>query len=77
MDKSLYLSVDEGKTWDKTAPLPVWLVKEEQGNIYTLQGTDQDHLAIYKYNPLAEDSWEKICDAPSAPLILLFYPAAL
>lgn len=64
VDKNLYLSIDKGKTWDKTASLPVWLVKEEQRNIYTLQGADQDHLAIYKYNPQVEGGWEKICDAP-------------
>ncbi len=76
VDKNLYLSVDQGKTWVRTAPLPVWLVREEQGNnIYTLQGTDQDHLAIYKYNPLVEDSWEEICTAPSGTVNFTVLPS--
>lgn len=67
VDKDLFLSVDEGKTWNKTSTLPVWLVRVEQGrNIYIMQGTDQDNLAIYKYNPLVQGDWEKICDAPPA-----------
>jgi hypothetical protein len=67
VDKDFYLSVDEGKTWNKTSTMPVWCVRIEQyQNLYIMQGPDQDNLAIYKYNPLVQGDWEKICGAPAS-----------
>jgi hypothetical protein len=67
VDQDLYLSVDEGKTWNKTSTMPVWCVRVEQyQNLYILQGPDRNNLAIYKYNTLVQGDWEKICDAPAS-----------
>jgi len=65
-DKIMYISVDDGKTWNKISTMPVWYVRPENDkNIYTLQGADQNSLSIYKFNPLVQGNWEKLCDAPS------------
>lgn len=69
-DKDFYLSVDEGKTWNKTSTMPVWYVSVEQDkNIYMMQGADRNTLAIYKYNPLVQGDWEKLCNAPPATML--------
>ena len=68
--KDLYLSVDEGKSWGKTSTMPVWYVRLEQGqNIYIMQGADRNDLAIYKFNPLVQGDWERICSAPPATVL--------
>lgn len=66
VDKDLYLSVDEGKSWNKTNVAPVWIFRVEQNkDIYIMRGDDRDSLAIFKYNTQAQGDWEKICDAPA------------
>jgi hypothetical protein len=66
VEQDLFLSLDGGKTWDKTSIMPVWHARVEQdNNFYIMQGADRNSMAIYKYNYLAEGGWEKVCNAPA------------
>lgn len=73
-DNNLYRSLDEGKTYNIVSKIPIKHVQiADDNSLYTLQGTTESDLAIYKFSP-EPANWEKICNVPRNTKIFAVLP---
>jgi len=72
-EQDLYRSLDEGRNWLRINSNPVWHVQITNTDIYSLQGPNEQDLAVFKYQP-AQAQWEKFCKVPIGTKVFAVLP---